>query len=96
MFYRPRFLHYIYAFLYGYFWLPCPLCGKNFGGHEWGGSLMSSAFEGKGVCPKCGDNARKINAEKAIKGEWVAFIDERGYAHYLTKEEFERSKGGIK
>ena len=21
---------------HGYFWLPCPRCGKWFGGHEWG------------------------------------------------------------
>lgn len=21
----------------GFFWLPCPSCGKHFGGHEWSG-----------------------------------------------------------
>lgn len=25
-----------YAFLMGYFWLPCPLCGQNFSGAEMG------------------------------------------------------------
>ena len=29
-----RFLHRIYARSFGYFWLPCPLCGEMFGGHE--------------------------------------------------------------
>ena len=29
-----RLLNRIYAFLGGYFWLPCPVCGENFGGHE--------------------------------------------------------------
>ena len=29
-----RFLHRIYARFMGYFWLPCPACGKMFGGHE--------------------------------------------------------------
>ena len=24
----------VYAKLLGYFWLPCPVCGKHFGGHE--------------------------------------------------------------
>ena len=30
-----RSLHRFYAFIMGYFWLPCPLCGGHFGGHEW-------------------------------------------------------------
>lgn len=29
-----RQLHKIYAFWAGYFWLPCPLCNRPFGGHE--------------------------------------------------------------
>ena len=29
-----RFFHKIYAKAFGYFWIPCPLCGKEFGGHE--------------------------------------------------------------
>lgn len=31
-----RFLNRIYARLHGYFWLPCPNCGRYFGGHEIG------------------------------------------------------------
>lgn len=29
-----------YAWLFGYFWLPCPLCGKYFGGHECGYAVV--------------------------------------------------------
>jgi hypothetical protein len=29
-----RFFHRLYAYLFGYFWLPCPICGQRFGGHE--------------------------------------------------------------
>lgn len=29
-----RIAHKIYARMFGYFWLPCPVCGKHFGGHE--------------------------------------------------------------
>lgn len=29
-----RLLHRVYALLAGYFWLPCPRCGAEFGGHE--------------------------------------------------------------
>jgi len=33
-----RKLHQIYAAVFGYFWLPCPMCsnGRMFGGHETG------------------------------------------------------------
>ena len=50
---RWRWLNWIYAPLNGYFWLPCPLCGKNFGGHEIRGtdqSLMDSWYSGVSVC----------------------------------------------
>lgn len=29
-----RIFNKIYAWLFGYFWLPCPVCKKMFGGHE--------------------------------------------------------------
>jgi len=68
-----RFLNKIYADLCGYFWLPCPICGKNFGGHEWksGNTLMENISEGTGVCPDCGKEARKRNKKlfsKSRKG----------------------------
>lgn len=31
----PRWIHRAWAFGLGYFWLPCPLCGRYSGGHEW-------------------------------------------------------------
>lgn len=31
-----RKLHQLYARVFGYFWLPCPLCSRMFGGHETG------------------------------------------------------------
>jgi hypothetical protein len=30
----PRWMHRLYAWIIGYFWLPCPLCATPFGGHE--------------------------------------------------------------
>jgi hypothetical protein len=58
----------IFASLHGYFWLPCPLCGIDFGGHEWrdgepdkpshipdpGG--IPGLF--KGICPYCTEAGR--------------------------------------
>lgn len=29
-----RFMNMVYAKVFGYFWIPCPVCGKYFGGHE--------------------------------------------------------------
>lgn len=31
----PREEHEAFAKLRNYFWMPCPRCGKFFGGHEW-------------------------------------------------------------
>jgi hypothetical protein len=33
-----------YAISHGYFWLPCPRCGRMFGGHEWD-SLKSNSIQ---------------------------------------------------
>lgn len=49
----------------GFFWMPCPICGKNFGGHEWAATLKSSAFRGQGVCPRCVDECNARNAANA-------------------------------
>lgn len=58
----PRLLHRVYAWLLGYFWLRCPLCGQMFGGHEWkdrDGKASSipapDGVSGKrvGICPDC-------------------------------------------
>lgn len=57
----PRWFHQWYALSIGYFWIPCPLCGHHFGGHEAGdiGGLPSSiAAPGKPntgclICPDC-------------------------------------------
>jgi hypothetical protein len=63
----PRFLHRWYAQTFGYFWLPCPLCGRPFGGHEWGRTLERPACiitgpgTGTGVCDGCDEVAREIN-----------------------------------
>lgn len=59
-----RHVHEFYAKMNGYFWLPCPLCGQYFGGHEWkdyDGKSSSIPHEdpekhpygGRGICPDC-------------------------------------------
>lgn len=50
----PRWLHRVYAFLFGYFWVPCPICGRMFGGHENGGTLWltgtATSRSGRSLC----------------------------------------------
>lgn len=58
------------------FWLPCPLCGEMFGGHEWRdydgkSSIIKDPVQrnsGVGICPAC---------TKAGKGDDVWAV-ERG------------------
>ena len=38
----------------GHFWLPCPVCGQMFGGHERGGGILwQTEHSGTMTCPNC-------------------------------------------
>lgn len=56
-FFYPRFINRAYAFFGGYFWLPCPSCGRKFGGHEIsygpGTSMRAGDGTARCVCPRC-------------------------------------------
>lgn len=47
----PRWLHRLYAWARGYFWIPCPKCGRMFGGHE--AREGHTTYAGKTTCPDC-------------------------------------------
>ena len=61
--YKWRWFHRWWARFFGYFWIPCPVCGQPFGGHEWRmiNGLASSVhvpdeegyYSMRGICPKC-------------------------------------------
>lgn len=58
----------LYAQVHGYFWLPCPLCGKEFGGHEWlpgtwekPSHIPNDHGGGTGICPDCTKAGKGIN-----------------------------------
>ena len=59
----PRFYHRIYAKLNGYFWLPCPICGEKFGGHENTAFLAMDWYRGVQVCTNCEDEAEQRNRD---------------------------------
>lgn len=58
------------ARLLGYFWLPCPLCGRKFAGFQWKNrrGLPSSIpvdaawWRGVGICPTCTRKGLGYNA----------------------------------
>lgn len=60
----PRWMHRIYARMFGYFWSPCPICRRPFGGHEWRNhdgmpssvyrfDVERDAYIYTGICPDC-------------------------------------------
>lgn len=62
----PEWARKVFADTHGYFWLPCPICGRMSGGHEWihNGTLageehaasipvIGRAGFGHGICPWC-------------------------------------------
>jgi hypothetical protein len=54
--YRFRRYHERFATAHGYFWIPCPVCGRRFGGHEIGDNIPAPE-DGPGrlraICPAC-------------------------------------------
>lgn len=65
---QPRWLQRIKAQTGGYFWLPCSMCGEEYGGHEWGGTLMVSRDRGAMVCANCAEEAQRRNRARS---DWV-------------------------
>lgn len=73
---QSRWLQKVIAWFGGYFWLPCPICLKNFGGHEWADG-HHGLYNGDGtytcVCPNCEEKAKKLNILKYGKELPFAF-----------------------
>lgn len=71
----------VYAQINGYFWLPCPVCGEEFGGHEWrdrGGHASAIPDEpyasgGTGICPNCTISGTGCYVHARLRG--VAYHD---------------------
>jgi len=63
---RPRWLQRLVALFGGYFWLPCPLCGEKFGGHEKHGVLRRDMNTGQLVCANCIQKAEEMNIANGL------------------------------
>jgi hypothetical protein len=66
-----RWMHKLYAKVFGYFWLPCPVCGEYFGGHEVTRETPSVQVGSRAllVCPKreCANEAISHNLAEWYK-----------------------------
>ena len=50
---EPRWINHFYAWIVGFYWLPCGICGQNYGGHEFGKSVINySNGVGQSTCYK--------------------------------------------
>jgi hypothetical protein len=64
--YSWRWWHRAYAARFGYFWLPCPLCSRKFGGHEFGTDIpdpLKGPGCGLAICSRC---TRARNEQLAV------------------------------
>ena len=59
----PRFLHWVWAGLCGYYWLPCGICKRPYGGHE---NCWASDLKGHGACPDCAVNGKAFTTETIL------------------------------
>ncbi len=59
----PRWLHRFWAWLAGYFWLPCNLCHRPFGGHE---HCWATDGDGHGACPDCAVNGKAFTTQVTL------------------------------
>ena len=67
-----RLLNRAYAWLFGYFWLPCPVCGECFGGHEasFSALIVDEADGQHAYCtcakPECQEEAAQRNLARGL------------------------------
>lgn len=80
-----------WASMNGFFWIPCPVCNKEFGGHEWDGTCVDA---GKGVCPWCAYFVHPMSVAKSIEKSGLS-IGVLGLVptHNISTEEAKRELG---
>lgn len=83
-----------FALLHGFFWIPCPLCGKRFGGQEAAGSIPVDGRPGidQAICPEC-TATRQEWAEKMLRRTPVSclIVDSDGHTFHHIPQPKKRS-----
>ena len=64
----PRWIARLQAFVMGYFWAPCPLCGEPFAGFESG---HIGTLDGRIVCNKPACVAEAESAWRVRQQAWI-------------------------
>jgi hypothetical protein len=92
---RIQVLERLKAFIGGYFWLPCPNCGRMFGGQEKRGeTLYGPTARGRMTCnnPDCFAEVKAKNLKIVWKENWsipyggVSYFDP--YGQQKTEEDY--------
>lgn len=94
--YRFRRFHQAYAASHGYFWMPCPLCDRPFGGHErWSPDQLIADCQAKAeiveampACRDCGRGQRCILHDASAGAPTWRFLrpEDRGNAERLARK----------
>ncbi|GGV45732.1 hypothetical protein [Streptomyces spectabilis] len=61
-------IHHRYAERHGYYWLPCILCTRPYGGHQYAGSIPDPVYgpgsgRSVGICPHCTRRGRHVELD---------------------------------
>lgn len=59
-----RWSHRLYAFVCGYWWLPCPLCSRHFGGHEEKGFIPLGMGSSMSICHACDSKMSAVDKKE--------------------------------
>jgi hypothetical protein len=68
----PRWFARLCAYVLGYFWMPCPVCGENFAGFEcdpgWGAVLVQKA-DGPHMLIVCSKPACAAEGQRQVRAQ---------------------------
>ena len=78
-------MHRRYANKHGYFWLPCTLCSRPYGGHQMAGSIPdpTSGHPGMsiGICPRCTRAGRSWRVPHPIEAVLDEIYERHEHGH---------------
>ncbi|MGW2170384.1 hypothetical protein ACWC1C_07610 [Streptomyces sp. NPDC001705] len=77
-------VHRRYATKHGYYWLPCTLCSRPYGGHQHAGSIPDpTAGPGRsiGICPQCTRAGRSWRIPHPLEAVLDEIYDRHEHGH---------------
>lgn len=79
-------VHRRHAQRHGLYWLPCILCGRYSGGHQWGDSIPDPTHTGPGqqsiiICPACSRAGRGWRVPHPLEAVLDQLADEYDHGH---------------